>query len=268
MKLRKYSAEIGIIGGTGMYDSRLFSGQEKVKIHTPFGSTSDEITLGQCNGRSVAFVPRHGRSHTIPPHLVNSQANIWALKSLGVSRIIAPSAVGSLQQTFKPGSIVIPNQFVDFTKNRKYSFYNGGQVCHISVADPFCEELSEVAYISAKKLGYAVHKNATYVCIEGPRFSTKAESLYFREVLHGDIIGMTVIPECVLAREAEICYASVSTVTDYDVWSEIPVSSKEIIEVLKKNVDMTTNLISEMIPRIPNLRGICGCDDALEGALV
>src|SRR4029079_10005516 len=168
----------------------------------------------------------------------------------------------------RPGNIVIPNQFLDFTKNRIYTFYNGGQVCHISVADPFCKELSQLAYYSAKKLGYDVHKNKTYVCIEGPRFSTKAESLFFREFLHADVIGMTVIPECVLAREAEICYVSISTVTDYDVWSEIPVSSKEIIEVLKKNVEMITNLISDMLPVIPNSRNNCECGNALEGAIV
>jgi 5'-methylthioadenosine phosphorylase len=266
--MKKYSAEIGIIGGTGIYDSQLLSSSKKVNLHTPYGSTSDDITIGEYYGRSVAFIPRHGGSHTIPPHLVNSRANIWALKSLGVSRILAPSAVGSLNDNLKPGDIVISNQFIDFTKNRKYTFYDGRQVCHISSADPFCSELSQVANYAANKIGCTTHANSTYLCIEGPRFSTRAESQYFRENLGADIIGMTVVPECMLAREVEICYVSIATVTDYDVWSKVPVSSKEIIMVVKENVQKLSRLISKMIPEIPKLRNDCICPNALEGAFV
>ena len=263
-----HSAEIGIIGGTGLYDSKLLSDPTKVRIHTPYGSTSDDITIGEYAGRSVAFIPRHGSEHTIPPHLVNSRANIWALKSLGVSRILAASAVGSLKDNIKPGDLAISAQFVDFTKQREYTFYNGRQVCHISCADPFCSELCQLAYSTANYIGYKVHESSTYVCIEGPRFSTRAESNYFREILRADIIGMTVIPECVLSREVEICYVSIATVTDYDVWSNEPVTSKEIIKVLKENVEKSLKMVSEMIPKIPKSRNSCNCSKALEGSFV
>ena len=266
--VQNYHAEIGIIGGTGIYNTELLTNAETVKIFTPYGSTSDLITIGEYNGRSVAFIPRHGKWHTLPPHRVNSRANIWALHSLGVSRIIAPSAVGSLQDAYKPGDIVLPDQFIDFTKRRDYTFYNEGKVCHISCADPFCNELRAMLLKVGKQLNTNVHNGSNYICIEGPRFSTRAESKYFREILRGDIIGMTLVPECVLAREMEICYVSIATVTDYDVWYENPVSSKEILEVLTKNATKIKELLAAFIPSIPDSRNKCKCRNALNDAMV
>src|ERR687888_1293745 len=179
----KDSIDIGIIGGTGMYDAALFSERKDIKVYTPFGDPSDLITIGEYCGRRVAFIPRHGKGHRIPPHRINNRANIWALKELGVKRIIAPTAVGSMKYDYKPGDIAIPDQFIDFTKTREYTFYNGGEVCHISVADPFCMELHDVVLYHGKKLKYDIHPKATYVCVEGPRFSTRAESHFFREVV-------------------------------------------------------------------------------------
>jgi 5'-methylthioadenosine phosphorylase len=262
------SANIGIIGGTGVYDPGLFSSKREIKVHTPYGEPSDLVTIGEYSGINVAFIPRHGKGHRIPPHSINSRANIWALKQLGVKRIIAPSAVGSLQEGYKPGSIAIPDQFIDFTKKRQYTFYDGGQVCHVSVADPFCPELCSTAIDRIRKLKFPMHDRATYVCIEGPRFSTRAESKFFRDVLKADIIGMTLVPEVNLAREAEICYISIATVTDYDVWTDKPVSSAEIIEMLAKNVEKTKKTIADLGPAIPVARKKCACGSALEGALL
>ena len=261
-------ADIGIIGGTGVYDSGLFSDKKEVKVHTPYGEPSDLVTIGEYGDRRVAFLPRHGKGHRIPPHKINFRANIWALKQLGVKRIIAPSAVGSLSYDYKPGDIALPDQFIDFTKSRQYTFYDGGQVAHVSVADPFCPELHGVATKGIEKLKFPLHRKATYVCIEGPRFSTRAESKFFRDVMKAEIIGMTLVPECSLAREAEICYLSVATVTDYDVWADVPVSSKEIIETLHKNVEKTKKMVAELIPAIPAERAKCSCGSALEGALL
>jgi 5'-methylthioadenosine phosphorylase len=263
----KYSADIGIIGGTGIYTADLFGVEKQVKVYTPYGQPSDLINIGEYAGRRIAFIPRHGRGHTIPPHRINSRANIWALRELGVTRIIAPSAVGSLRQEYKPGEIAIPDQFIDFTKSREYTFYDGGEICHISVADPFCDDLRNIAIHCATRSKNIVHPKVTYVCIEGPRFSTRAESQLF-QVLRADIIGMTLVPECVLAREAEICYVSISAITDYDVWSESPVNSKDILEQLNKNVEKTRNLITEMIPLIPTERVNCNCGKALEESLL
>ena len=262
------SADIGIIGGTGVYDPGLFSSKHEIKVHTPYGEPSDLVTIGEYSGIKIAFIPRHGRGHRIPPHSINSRANIWALKQLGVKRIIAPSAVGSLQEGYRPGDIAIPDQFIDFTKKRQYTFYDGGQVCHVSVADPFCPELCSIAIERMKNLKFPMHNKATYVCVEGPRFSTRAESKFFRDVLKADIIGMTLVPEVNLAREAEICYVSVAMVTDYDVWADKPVSSVEIIETLAKNVEKTKKLIADIVPTIPAEREKCGCGNALEGALL
>ena len=258
------TAEIGIFGGTGIYDSGLLKDSKEISIDTPYGKTSDSITVGEFNGKKVAFMPRHGKKHTIPPHLINFRANIWAFKELGVKRIIAPSAVGSLKEEFEPGNLALPSQFIDFTKSREGTFSEDGRVIHISVADPFCPELQKVILNVTKIQGIKIHQDCTYVCIEGPRFSTKAESRFFRTT-GADIIGMTLVPECQLAREAQICYVSLSTVTDYDVWAEKPVTAKEVMETLAKNVEMTKKLLTFVIDQIPEIKS-CSCEKALEEA--
>jgi len=258
------TAEIGIFGGTGIYDSGLLKDSKEISIDTPYGKTSDSITVGEFNGKKVAFMPRHGKKHTIPPHLINFRANIWAFKELGVKRIIAPSAVGSLKEEFEPGNLALPSQFIDLTKSRKGTFSEDGRVIHISVADPFCPELQKVILDVTKIQGIKIHQDCTYVCIEGPRFSTKAESRFFRTT-GADIIGMTLVPECQLAREAQICYVSLSTVTDYDVWAEKPVTAKEVMETLAKNVEMTKKLLTFVIDQIPEVKS-CSCEKALEEA--
>jgi len=220
--------------------------------------------VGIFKGRKIAFLPRHGKKHTIPPHMINFKANIWAFKELGVTRIIAPSAVGSLKEELEPGHFALPSQFLDFTKSRDGSFSKEGKVIHISVADPFCPELQSSIIQVTEKQGLKMHKDCTYVCIEGPRFSTKAESKFYRTT-GADIIGMTLVPECQLAREAQICYASISTVTDYDVWAEKPVTAKEVLDTLSKNVEKTKAVLTELIDKIPKTRS-CSCAKALEEA--
>lgn len=256
--------EIGIFGGTGIYDSQLLEDPEEVAIDTPYGKPSDSITIGVFKGRKIAFLPRHGKKHSLPPHMINYRANIWAFKELGVTRIIAPSAVGSLKEEVKPGHFALPTQFLDFTKSRKGSFSKEGKVIHISVADPFCPELQTSIINISKRQNIHMHKDCTYVCVEGPRFSTKAESKFYRTT-GSDIIGMTLVPECQLAREAQICYASISTVTDYDVWAEKPVTAKEVLETLSKNVERTKIMLMDLIESIPKTRS-CSCAKALEEA--
>ena len=256
--------EIGIFGGTGVYDSGLLEDAQEVDIDTPYGKPSDTITVGTFNERKIAFLPRHGKKHAIPPHMINFKANIWAFKELGVTRIIAPSAVGSLKEELAPGHFVLPSQFLDFTKSRDGSFSENGKAIHISVADPFCPELQSSITEVTNNQKIKIHKDCTYVCIEGPRFSTKAESKFYRTT-GADIIGMTLVPECQLAREAQICYASISTVTDYDVWAEKPVTAKEVLETLSKNVEGTKKILTELIEKIPKTRS-CTCAKALEEA--
>ena len=256
--------EIGIFGGTGIYDSGLLENPQEVKIDTPYGKPSDTITVGIFKGRKIAFLPRHGKKHTIPPHMINFKANIWAFKELGVTRIIAPSAVGSLKEELEPGDFALPSQFLDFTKSRDGSFSEEGRVIHISVADPFCSELQSLILQVTEKQNLKIHKDCTYVCIEGPRFSTKAESRLYR-FTGADIIGMTLVPECQLAREAQICYVSISTVTDYDVWAEKSVTAKKVLETLSKNVEKTKTILTELIDKIPKTRS-CSCAKALEEA--
>lgn len=265
-------AEIGIIGGTGVYDPGMLQNVTQIKSpHTPFGETStDFITIGDCGDKKVAFLPRHGIHHRFPPHKVPSHANIWALNELGVKRIIAPSAVGTLQPNIKPGELVITDQFIDWTKTREYTYYHGGQVAHISMADPFCKELRKIAIETAKEIHAPFHEKGTLVCIEGPRFSTRAESLFFKNVMKADIIGMTMAPECILARELGICYLSIAAATDYDAWHEEegPVNNQGVIETMKKNIALIKKLIFAIIPKIPHEPMVCECPHSLDNALM
>jgi 5'-methylthioadenosine phosphorylase len=264
--INENSAEIAVIGGTGVYDPEILGERREVKVYTPYGAPSDVITLGTYKGRNVAFVPRHGRGHQIPPFRINNRANIWALKQLGVRQIVASSAVGSLRDDYKPGDFVITDQFIDRTKSRPDTFYEGGKICHISSADPICPQLHDYFVDQAEKLGFTVHPKGTYVCIEGPRFSTRAESRLFRQ-WGCDIIGMTLYPEVVLAREMEMCYVSIGMVTDYDVWAEKPVSSDEVVETMRENSAKFKKLITRALPGMPRDR-TCGCGEALKYALL
>ncbi|MFA6408814.1 MAG: S-methyl-5'-thioadenosine phosphorylase [Gammaproteobacteria bacterium] len=263
------TAEIGIIGGTGVYDPGMLENAKQVKVYTPFGAPSDLITVGTFAGRRVAFLPRHGMNHTYAPHPVPYRANIWAFKELGVTRIIAPAAVGSLRENVHPGDIVVVDQFFDFTKGRHYTFYEGGQVCHISVAEPMCPELRELSIDVLKKMKVKFHEKGTNVCIQGPRYSSRAESNYFRDnIKEASVIGMTLVPECVLAREAEICYLSLAAVTDYDSWSNKPVDTASVKKVMTKNLAVLREAIKTLIPQIPTEREKCPCPTALQDAMI
>jgi 5'-methylthioadenosine phosphorylase len=256
------SAEIAIIGGTGVFNESLLLGLKEARISTPYGSPSDSITLGTFRGRKIALLRRHGRSHTIPPHRINSRANIQALKQLGVTRIFALAAAGSLKEDFKAGEVVIPDQFIDWGK-QAHTYFDEGKFYHVSMADPFCPELNKLLVSTARSLKIPVHEKGTYVRIAGPQFSTRAASRMYRQF--GDIIGMTCIPEAILAREKEICFSVIATVTDYDVWAERPVSYEEIRTVMRKNIDNTEKILENVIPKIPAERN-CVCKDALKGA--
>lgn len=257
------SAEIGIFGGTGVYDPGLLENSHTVSVKTPYGKPSSDIVLGRLRDRDVAFLPRHGTAHTLAPHLINYRANVWAFQSLGVKRIVAPSAVGSLRRKIKPGHFAIPSQFIDNTRTRVGSYTEEGKVIHISVADPFCPELTRC--IRQRTEGVTVHDDCTYVCIEGPRFSTKAESRVYQN-MGADIIGMTLVPECQLSRESRICYASVSMITDYDVWADEPVTAKEVASVIAGNSRIFKGMLPDIVDGIPAERH-CSCGTALDDAI-
>jgi 5'-methylthioadenosine phosphorylase len=258
---------IGIIGGSGLYQMDGLSDVVELKVETPFGAPSDTFILGTLLGERVAFLPRHGREHTVMPSEVNFRANIYGFKTLGVERIIGISAVGSLREEIEPLDVVIPDQLFDRTKMRPSTFFGDGVVSHVSFADPYCPVLSKVLYDSCKLLEFKVHFGGTYLCIEGPQFSTRAESRIFRQ-WGADIIGMTNLPEARLAREAEICYATVAMVTDYDVWHESEdVSIEMVIENLNKNIEKAKRLIKESISKIPKSRE-CVCASSLANAII
>ena len=258
---------IGIIGGSGLYNIEGIKDIQSISVDTPFGMPSDSFTVGTLEGRQVAFLPRHGKGHTILPSELNFRANIYAMKKLGAGHIIAVSAVGSMKEEIKPLDIVIPDQFFDRTRGRISTFFGEGIVGHVSFADPVCETLADKLHQASKSVGARVHKGGTYLCMEGPLFSTRAESNVYRQ-WGVSIIGMTNLQEAKLAREAEICYATMAHVTDYDVWYENPVSSKEILEVLTKNANKTKELLAASIPSIPETRNKCKCKTALQDAMV
>jgi len=261
-------AKIAIIGGSGLYEIEGISGVEEVSLNTPFGPPSDKIVVGKLEGVNVAFLPRHGRGHRIPPTDVPFRANIYALKSLGVERIIAINSVGSLKADLKPGELLIPDQLIDRTRSRVNTFFRESIAVHIPFADPFCPVLSRVVYEAAQKAGATVHKGGTYVVMEGPAFSTRAESRLHRS-WGADVIGMTALPEAKLAREAEICYAVIACITDYDSWHEgfEPVTAEIIINTLRQNIATAKKIIKLALGKIPEKRD-CDCGSALRTAIV
>lgn len=261
-------ADVGIIGGTGLYEMDGLSGVREVSIPTPYGKPSDKVMLGELSGVKIAFISRHGKGHKLSPSEINYRANIYALKSLGVHSVISVSAVGSLKKELTPGTIVIVNQFFDRTFKRENTFFKNGVVAHVSMADPVCKELSEILYKKARELNYDVVSTGTYICIEGPQFSTRAESNVYRS-LGFDVIGMTNLPEAKLAREAELCYSTLALVTDYDCWHETEeaVSVEIIIDTLKKNIFRAKEIIRRAIVEVAG-RADCTCRHALKDTIV
>ena len=262
-------AKIGIIGGSGLYQIEGIKNIREEEVSTPFGTPSDRLIIGELSGVEVAFLPRHGRGHAISPTEINYQANIFALKKIGVERIISVSAVGSLKEELKPKDFVIPDQFVDRTNQaRRMTFLCNGIVGHVSFADPTCDELSQCLYATAQAAGVCIHKGGTYINMEGPAFSTRAESHLYRS-WGMDIIGMTNIAEARLAREAEICYSTLAAITDYDCWyiGHEEVSLEMVMDCLKQNTANAKKILKEVIAKIPQKR-TCACQDALKYAIV
>ena len=262
------AVKMGVIGGSGLYEIAGMNNIEEVRPNTPFGEPSDAIIVGELDGRSIAFLPRHGRSHNISPTEIPSRANIYALKALGVEWIISVSAVGSLKEGIHPLDLVVPDQIIDRTKSRVNSFFDGGLVAHVSFAEPFCPTLSNILYHAALDVGANVHQEGTYIAMEGPLFSTKAESNMYRS-WGASIIGMTALPEAKLAREAEICYATLACITDYDTWHETEesVTIEMALANLMLNADKAKKIIGLVAARIPEKRE-CGCAEALENAII
>jgi 5'-methylthioadenosine phosphorylase len=260
--------KLAVIGGSGVYDLEALTDIEERHITTPFGDPSDSIVLGTLSGKRIAFLPRHARGHRLTPTEVPYRANIWALKSLGVERIISISACGSMKEKYQPRHVVIPDQIYDNTKKREYSFFGEGLVAHLSFADPFCPQLRQLLCEAVKGAGGTVHMDGTLLAIEGPRFSTRGESRIYRS-WDVDIIGMTVVPEAQLAREAEICYATMAHVTDYDVWheEEEAVNVEMLIANLMANAALSKKTIAELVPMLPNER-LCDCGSALSTAMI
>ena len=259
---------IGIIGGSGLYDIEGIENVESVEIDTPFGKPSDRFMVGKLEGRDVVFLPRHGKGHKLLPSELNFRANIYGMKKLGVGYIIAVSAVGSLKEDVKPLDIVIVDQFIDRTKERANTFFGNGVVAHTTFADPICPALASVLYDATKKVTNNVHKGGTYICMEGPLFSTRAESILYRQ-WGGTVIGMTNLQEAKLAKEAEICYSTLAMATDYDCWheEEEEVTVDMIIANLMKNVENAKNIVKESIKLI-NTERDCNCMNALSGAII
>ena len=261
-------ATVAIIGGSGLYEMEGLGDVEFVEVDTPFGKPSDAIAVGHLGETSVAFLPRHGQGHRLNPTHIPSQANIYALKSLGVQRIISVSAVGSLKEEFAPLHLVVPNQIIDRTRQRYNTFFEQDMVVHIAFADPFCAPTSQIVHQSAQELGITVHPGGTMVVMEGPAFSTRAESFMYRS-WGADLIGMTALPEAKLAREAEICYATMAWVTDYDCWRQgaETVTVEMIVQNLLNNVAASKDLLRLVIPRL-NGRRDCPCATALKDAII
>ncbi|MGI0131608.1 MAG: S-methyl-5'-thioadenosine phosphorylase [Thermoplasmata archaeon] len=254
---------IGVIGGSGI--TEIFDGVESTlhEVATPWGAPSGPIREGKVGNLKILFLPRHGPGHSIPPHRVNYRANVDALRALGAEAIVTVSSVGSLQPDLPPGTFVLPSQFVDLTKQRPTTFFDGGKVYHVSLADPFCPDLTRAAVMMGDAAGTPFVPGKTYVCVEGPRFSTRAESKYFRSF--ADVIGMTLVPEVTLARERGLCYLCLAMVTDFDVWAERPVDARTIAEVVRRNSTRMRSTLSLLLPRLDGPIE-CACARALDDA--
>jgi 5'-methylthioadenosine phosphorylase len=263
----KHTAEIGVFGGSGFY--ALLEGMQEIKVETPYGAPSDVVAVGEISGRRVAFLPRHGKTHSLPPHVINYRANLFAMKELGVTRIIGPTAAGSLQGWVKPGDFVVSDQLVDRTNARKDTFFDGPVTTHVSFAHPYCPQVRDLAIEVIGKQGIPVHEHGTVVCIQGPRFSSVAESRWYASA-GWEVINMTQYPEAYLARELEMCYANIALITDYDVGLEgeegiEPVTHEGVIKVFTENNERVKQVIHEMVQRMPKER-TCHCGTALQGA--
>ncbi|HOT22855.1 MAG TPA: S-methyl-5'-thioadenosine phosphorylase [Thermoleophilia bacterium] len=259
------TAKVGVIGGSGFYE--LLADAREVRVDTPFGEPSDVYFVGEIGGVTVAFLPRHARGHRIQPSDVNYRANIWGMKALGVRYVLSASAVGSLREDLKPLDIVVPEQLYDRTKGRPSTFFGDGVVVHMAFADPFCPYVTEQIVAAARAAGATVHAGGTYVCIEGPQFSTRAESNVYRK--HGfDVIGMTNLQEAKLAREAELCYATMALVTDYDVWyeGEEDVTLEQVLANVRRNVETAQAIVRRVVPAL-DLERDCACRHAVEHAI-
>ena len=261
-------ALIGVIGGTGLYQIEGLIDTKETIIDTPFGAPSDAIVTGVLNGVGVAFLPRHGRGHRLMPSEIPFRANIYALKSLGVERVISVSAVGSLRENIHPLDMIVPDQLIDRTVGRPSTFFGDGLIAHVGMADPFCPEMRDILYNSASEMGARAHPSGTLVIINGPQFSTRAESHMYRS-WGADIIGMTALPEAKLAREAEMCYSILACSTDYDCWHESaePVTVEMVVENLTRNTALSKAILADVITRVGPAQG-CSCGSALENAIV
>jgi 5'-methylthioadenosine phosphorylase len=263
-------ADVGVFGGSGFY-SLMEGPLEQVSVQTPFGSPSDTIAIGRMGDARVAFLPRHGPHHRIPPHAINYRANLWAMAQLGVTRVVAPTAAGSLQPGVKPGDFVVSDQFVDRTYAREQTFYDGPHVVHISSAEPYCPDLRQHSIAIGRELGITMHERGTVVVVQGPRFSTRAESQWYSKQ-GWEVINMTQYPEVVLARELQMCYVNIALITDYDAGLEgeagiHPVSVAAVVQVMNDNNERVRRLIQELLPRVAGSRN-CECETALEHAVI
>jgi 5'-methylthioadenosine phosphorylase len=259
---------VGVLGGSGLYEMEGLIEVQAVSLKTPFGDPSDSYVVGRLEGVKVAFLPRHGKGHRIAPSSLNYRANIYGMKKLGVEWIIGVSAVGSMKESIRPGDMIIPDQLIDRTVARPNTFFSDGIVGHVSFADPFCPVLSQILYSAGKEAGATVQKNGTYLCMEGPQFSTRAESTLYRS-WGVDIIGMTNLPEAKLAREAEICYATMAFATDYDCWHQEAgdVSIGDVLRILAQSAKTAKTAIRRAVQMLPDRR-VCVCSTALEHALI
>ena len=267
-RTRTARADIGIIGGSGLYDIDGLHQVKRVTVPTPFGSPSSPVVVGELDGVRVAFLSRHGQGHRFNPSEINYRGNIYALKALGVRRVISVSAVGSMKESMKPGDVVLPDQFMDLTKRRISTFFEGGVAAHVAFGDPVCASLSASLLAAGQSVGATVHQGGTYLCMEGPQFSTKAESHLYRQ-WGVSVIGMTNMPEAKLAREAELCYATVALVTDYDCWhqTEEPVTVEAILATLCANVALAKRLLRAAVKSAASVT-TCACPEALQHAIV